>query len=217
MLLELLKSKAISKELLKTEEEINVQKAFLLVRDMPYTRASSRDPETIIQEWRGTCSGKHYLLKQLFRELGYSSRLIACTTVTQINPREVWGRLRKLLEESNGRFVDVHNYLILESPEGEMIVDATWPITTLGMGTVVNESFVLGKDQQIACDPIQIWEVPEDQDPQEFKEEILRESFTLEELEHREEFIQTLGKMTNSKWVKLFLRFERLVRGNPRY
>ena len=26
---------------------------------MPYQRASSRRPESIIEEWRGTCSGKH--------------------------------------------------------------------------------------------------------------------------------------------------------------
>ena len=145
MLLETLKSEAIEKGLLEPDEIIDAEKAFLLVRDMPYTRASSRDPDTIIGEWRGTCSGKHYLLKGLFAELGYSSRLIACTTVAHIDPKDVRGKLRKLLEGSEGRFVDVHNYLILELPAGEMIVDATWPLATKGMGTVVNERFVLGR------------------------------------------------------------------------
>ena len=213
MLLDTLKSKAIEKGLLRSEDEIDAEKAYTLVRDMPYTRASSRDSETIIEEWRGTCSGKHYLLKKLFAELGYSSRLIACTTVTLIDPKDVRGKLRRLLEQSNGRFVDVHNYLILELPDGEMIVDATWPLATKGMGTVVNEKFVLGENQQIACDPIKSWVVPEDGDSQDFKNEILKESFTPEELAHREEFIQTLGKMTNSSWVKLLLWLERLVKG----
>src|SRR5512139_3840249 len=157
MLIEMLGSAAMERGLLNPEQEIDAEKAFLLVRDMPYTRASSRDPNIIMQEWRGTCSGKHYLLKGLFSELGYSSRLIACTTVVHIDPKEVSGRLRELLEQSNGRFVDVHNYLILELPEKEMIVDATWPITTRGMGTVVNERFVLGKDHQIACKPEKTW------------------------------------------------------------
>jgi hypothetical protein len=214
--IDFLMSKAVEKGLLKSEEEINLERAFLLVRDMPYTRASSRDPETIIREWRGTCSGKHYLLKQLFAELGYSSRLIACTAVAQIDPQEVRGKLRELLEQSNGCFVDVHNYLFLDLPQGQMIVDATWPISTDGMGTVVNKTFVLGENQQIACEPIQTWEVPEDQDPQAFKEQILRQNFTDEELEHREEFIVTLGKMTNSKWVKLLLKLERIVKGKSR-
>ncbi|MGB7873913.1 MAG: hypothetical protein WBL25_05980 [Anaerolineales bacterium] len=211
MLLDILKSKAVEKGLLKPDEEINAEKAFLLVRDMPYTRASSRDSETIIEEWRGTCSGKHYLLKKLFAELGYSSRLIACTTVAHIDPKEVRWKLRALLEQSEGRFVDVHNYLILELPDGDMVVDATWPLATKGMGTVVNEEFVLGENQQIACDPIKTWVVPEDRDSQEFKNEILKDTFTPEELAHREEFIQTLGKMTNSRWVKFLLWLEKLL------
>jgi len=216
MLLETLKSKAVERGYLKEQEEIDAGKAFLLVRDMPYTRASSRDPETIIEEWRGTCSGKHYLLKKLFAELGYSSRLIACTTVVQVDPKEARGKLRKLLQQSNGRFVDVHNYLILELPGKEMIVDATWPLTTKGLGTVVNERFVLGENHQIACKPIKTWVVPEDRDSQEFKNEILKDSFTSQELAHREEFIKTLGVMTNSRWIKFLLWLEKRVKGLAR-
>ena len=213
MLLDTLKSKAVDKGVLRPEEEIDIEKAFILVRDMPYTRASSRDPETIIGEWRGTCSGKHYLLKKLFAELGYESRLIACTTVAHIDPKEVRGKLRTLLEQSEGRFVDVHNYLILELSNGEMVVDATWPLATKGMGTVVNERFVLGENHQIACEPLKTWDVPDDRDAQEFKDEILKDSFTPEELSHREEFIHTLGKMTNSKWIKFLLRLEKFFKG----
>jgi hypothetical protein len=214
MLLETLKSRAVEKGLLKPGEEINVEAAYTLVRDMPYTRASSRDSETIIQEWRGTCSGKHYLLKKLFAELGYPSRLIACTTVAHIDPKDVKGKLRVLLQQSQGRFVDVHNYLILELPEGEMIVDATWPLATKGMGTVVNERFVLGEDQRIACEPIKTWVVPESGDSQEFKDQILKESFTPAELAHRDEFIRTLGKMTNSRFWKFMVWLERFLKIN---
>ncbi len=211
-LLDILKSKAVEKVLLTPEDEIDAEKAFTLVRDMPYTRASSRNSEVIIEEWRGTCSGKHYLLKKLFAELGYSSKLIACTTVAHIDPKDVRGKLRTLLEQSEGRFVDVHNYLILELPEKEMIVDATWPLATKGMGTVVNERFVLGENQQIACNPIKTWVVPEESGLQEFKNKILKETFTPEELAHREEFIQTLGEMTNSRWIKFLLWLEKLVK-----
>jgi hypothetical protein len=212
MLLEALRSKAVERGLLKPHDKIDLEKAFLLVRDMPYVRASSRDPETIIQEWRGTCSGKHYLLKKLFTELGYSSQLIACTTVTNIDPKKTRGRIRTLLEQSNGRFVDVHNYLILELTGKEMIVDATWPLATKGMGTVVNERFILGEDHQIACKPLKTWVVPEDRNAQDFKDDILKESFTPQELAHREEFIKTLGVMTNSRWIKFLLRLEKFVK-----
>ena len=198
MLLDHLKANAVERGLLKPGDVIDLEKAFTLVRDMPYIRASSRDPETIIREWRGTCSGKHYLLKGLFAELGYSSRLIACTAVTMIDPMMVTGKLRELLRRSNGRFVDVHNYLVLELPGGEMIVDATWSLDTKGSGTVVNEYFVPGEDQQIACKPVKTWVVPEDRNAQEFKDEILKESFTPEELAHREEFIKALGEMAKN-------------------
>lgn len=198
MLLESLKARAVERGLLKPGEEIDLEKAFTLVRDMPYIRASSRDPETIIREWRGTCSGKHYLLKGLFTELGYSSRLIACTAVTMIDPMMVTGKLRELLRQSNGRFVDVHNYLVLELPGKEMVVDATWSLDTKGTGTVVNERFVPGEDQQIACQPVKTWVVPEDRNAQEFKDEILKESFTPEELAHREEFIKALGEVAKN-------------------
>ncbi len=154
------------------------------------------------------------MLKKLFAELGYRSRLIACTTVNHIDPKSVSGKLRKLLEQSNGRFVDVHNYLVLELPEGEMIVDATWPLATKEMGLVVNEDFVLGVNHQIATKPIKTWVVPEDGDSQEFKDRILKESFTPEELAHREEFIKTLGVMTNSRWIRFLVRLEKLVGGS---
>ena len=199
MLCEALKSKAIERGLLKPEDEIDVEKAYYLVRDMPYIRASSRDSETIIQEWRGTCSGKHYLLKRLFAEFGYSSRLIACTAVTRVDPKKVQGKLRELLEQSGGRFVDVHNYLVLELPGKEMIVDATWPLDTKGSGTVVNERFILGENQQIACEPIKTWIVPDDRNAQDFKDVILKESFTPEELAHRDEFIKALGELSKNR------------------
>jgi hypothetical protein len=153
-------------------------------------------------------------LKKLFAELGYPARLIACTTVARIDPKTVRGKLRQLLQESQGRFVDVHNYLILELPDGEMIVDATWPLATKGMGTVVNERFVLREDQKIACEPIKTWAVPESGDSQEFKNQILKESFTPAELAHREEFIHTLGKMTNSTFWKFMVGVERFLKGN---
>jgi hypothetical protein len=213
MLLEALKANAIQRGFLNSADIIDLEKAFLLVRDMPYTRASSRDPETIIREWRGTCSGKHYLLKGLFAELGYTSRLIACTTVTHIDPKTVQGKLRKLLEQSKGQFVDVHNYLVLELPEKDMIVDATWPLATRGMGTVVNERFVPGVDHQIACKPLHTWVVPDERNAQEFKDEILNASFTAEQIAHREEFIETLGVMTNNRWIRLLAWLKRWLIG----
>ena len=109
------------------------------------------------------------------------------------------GNYAEILEQSDGHFVDVHNYLILQLPEGEMTVDATWPLSTLGMGTVVNESFVFGENQRIASEPKDTWIVPEDHDPQEYKNEILASNFTPAELEHREAFLKTIFMTTSSE------------------
>lgn len=192
-LLNQLKTAALERGLLEPGEEIDAGTAFRLVRDMPYLRASDRQSETLIREWRGTCSGKHYLLKDLYAEMGIPSRVMACTHVAHIDPESAAPQLRRLLEGTNGRFVDVHNFLILELPGGEMTVDATWPQSTAKYGFPVNESFQFGQDQQIACRPIECWPVPEDRDPQAFKRELLQEHFTPEELEHREEVIRALG------------------------
>ena len=193
-LITLLKSEAVQRGLLDPAVEIDPESIFTLVRDMSYQRASDRLPETLIREWRGTCSGKHYLLKALFAELGYRSRIMACTNVTQFDLEKEPDEVREILKDVNGRFVDVHNYLILELPKREMIVDATWPLSARRFGLEVNEMFALGQDQQIACTPLKTWVVPEGEDPQAFKDILLRENFSAEELVAREAFILALGK-----------------------
>ena len=54
MLCELLQARAVELGLIEPGTTIDAERAFLLVRDMPYARASSREPEVIIGEWRGT-------------------------------------------------------------------------------------------------------------------------------------------------------------------
>ena len=46
---------------------------------MPYKRAKSQAPNAIGTEWQGTCSGKHYLLKELFQEMGIGIKVFMCT------------------------------------------------------------------------------------------------------------------------------------------
>jgi hypothetical protein len=194
-LISLLKSEAVRRDLLDSTAEIDPATAFVLVRDMPYHRASDRRPETIIAEWQGTCSGKHYLLQALFAELGLSSQVMACTTFTPVEPANVPADIFPLYEAANRRFVDVHNYLVLAlDGDRSMIVDATWPLSARAHGRVVNERFVLGQDQQIAEPPLETWPVPAGQDPQEFKEELLRTHFTPAELKYRELVIQWLSQ-----------------------
>jgi hypothetical protein len=196
-LLDLLKQEAVLHGLVSPTAEIDAAAAYTLVRDMPYRRASDRRPETIIREWRGTCSGKHYLLQALFVELGLPSQVIACTTVVPVDRADVPDHLLSLYESANRRFVDVHNYLLVAlSSGGQMVVDATWPLSAAKAGLTVNPRFVLGQDQQIAAAPLQSWPIPPARDPQDFKDELLRTHFTADELLFREEVIRALGDRT---------------------
>lgn len=77
-----------------------------------------------------------------------------------------------------------------------MKVDATWPLSKRNAGMIVNETFILGQDQQLAATPIENWAIPAGRDPQEFKDELLRSHFTPAELEFREIVIQALGAKT---------------------
>ena len=43
---------------------------FEKVRDIPYGDIGSRDPKAVFENNKGTCSGKHELLKELYQELG---------------------------------------------------------------------------------------------------------------------------------------------------
>ena len=77
-LVDLLKQEAVKRGFINRSTNIDLDLAFCLVRDMPYRRASSRAPEATIREWQGTCSGKHYLLKVLYAELGYHTFSTTC-------------------------------------------------------------------------------------------------------------------------------------------
>ena len=173
-LVSLLERESRQRGLLADDESLTAERAFGLVRDMPYRRASSRRPEAIVEEWQGTCSGKHYLLADIFRELELETTVVMCThRFTGENTGHFPQELRALVAE--GPVPDVHTYLRVRTPEGWRVVDATWPSSAEHLGMPVNREFVPCGGMRIACDPIETLPVPEGRDPQEFKEELIRE------------------------------------------
>jgi hypothetical protein len=174
-------------------DQLDPPTAFRLVRDMPYRRAQDRLPRTTIREWRGTCSGKHYLLKSVFAELGLDSTLMASTHYI---PVEVIASLPASVREVTGGnpVADVHTYLVAESPRGPMVVDATWPLGSERLGLVVNQEFVWGEDMRLACHPMRTLEVPAGTDAEQFKHDLLRTSFTPEELDVRTRFFALVAR-----------------------
>ena len=191
-LISLLETEGRKRGLLSPGESLTAARAFALVRDMPYRRASSRRPEAIVEEWRGTCSGKHYLLADIFRELGLEARVIMCThRFTADNTRHFPAELRALVTE--GPVPDVHTYLRVKTAAGWAVVDATWPSSAGPLGMTVNREFAPGGDMTIACDPIETLPVPDGMDPQEFKEQVIRE-FCGDDSAVRDDFIEGMGR-----------------------
>ncbi len=193
--LTLLRQEAEARGLLTPDQSLDPATVFRLVRDMPYQRASDHRPETVLREWRGTCSGKHYLLARLFRELGLDARVMAGVLRYRPDPKTTAPSLLALLEPAGGVFVDVHNWVEILLPEGPMTVDATWPISLKPYGFPVNEDFQLGVSQALAYPIEKTYVVPDEGDPQAFKEALLKKHFTPEELAARDAFIQALSRM----------------------
>lgn len=191
-LLPLLECESRRRSLIAADETLTAATCFTLIRDMPYRRASSRKPEAIIREWQGTCSGKHYALHRLFGELGLHTRVIMCThRFTRDNTTHFPTGLRALVEQEP--VPDVHTYLKVETDAGLIVVDATWPSSAARLGMAVNRHFAAGQDMTIACDPIDTYEVPADQDPQVFKERLIEE-FCGASSQIRDDFIEGMSR-----------------------
>ena len=191
-LVSLLEREGRERGLLGDGESLSAEGAFALVRDMPYRRASSRRPEAIVEEWQGTCSGKHYLLADIFRELGLESRVIMCIhRFTAENTGHFPAELRELVDA--GPVPDVHTYLRVNTAEGWTVVDATWPSSAGPLGMTVNREFRAGENMTLACEPIGTLPAPAGQDPQEFKEQVIRE-FCGVSSGVRDEFIEGMGR-----------------------
>jgi hypothetical protein len=189
----MLREQAQARGLLSDDVELSPEIVFSLVRDMPYRRASSREPEVTIQEWRGTCSGKHYLLKRLFEELGFDVGLVMCTHVfTEQNTAHFPEHLR--VQVSKGPIPDVHTFVRLRTPAGKWVdVDATWPLYTRRLGMPVNDQFQVGVNMRIACDPMEILELPGGVDPQSFKEELIK-TYCGPQIQRRDHFIEEMSQ-----------------------
>lgn len=187
-----LKTAAIEHGLLAAGAPLDAAVAFALVRDMPYHRAASRDPEVTITEWRGTCSGKHILLQTLFAEMGLPTTMI-------LAPHEFSAESAPWLPPAlldvvrEAPVVDVHNFLRVQVGPGAdwMTVDATWPLAARALGLPANEVFIPGQDMPLAADPIEVHHVPPDVDPTEMKARILGD-WSADQLERREAFLTAL-------------------------
>jgi hypothetical protein len=172
-LLEQLKKEAVARGFIDEETKLDAARVFSLVRDMNLRRATSSDLISTILEWRGSEISKHRLLNELLSELGLDTRLMMCTCeFTKENSEHLPRSLQVQL--SAGPIPDVHSFVRIEHEDSWMDVDATWPQNTRNLGMPVNERFEMGDSMALACEPIEIFYVPADSDPYDFRDKLVK-------------------------------------------
>src|SRR3989338_3898170 len=131
-------------------------KLFEKVRDVPYGDIGSRDPTDVYEKNKGTCSGKHELLKELCKELGIKVKnFIAMHKFNDLKVRFP-DEIKKILNTTE--IIDPHNFLKIFVGNKWIIVDATWDKNLKDLGFIVNENWDGKSDMKIAVIPYETFE-----------------------------------------------------------
>lgn len=162
------------------------------VRDIPYCYPATRDPAELLRVGHGSCSGKHYLLGELFRRLTLPVRHMICTHRFNESPLVFPEPMQEVLRKNE--IVDFHDYLQIEVGGEWIDVDATWERGLREFGFPVNEDWD-GKSAMLLS------VVPEDfavaeRDPDRLKDELLSK-LTPRQRTLRKQFLEAL-----SNWVQ---------------
>lgn len=142
---------------------------FERVREIPYIYPASRDPLEVLQRSQGSCSGKHYLLAEMFRAIGCKVRHMICTHQFNESPIAFPEHMQALLRKSE--IVDLHDCLQLAIDGNWVEIDATWQSALREYGFPVNDEWD-GRSSQIlsvTAEEVRIVET----DPAKVKEEML--------------------------------------------
>ena len=159
------------------------------VRDLPYRYPASRDPLEVLQGGGGSCSGKHYLLGELFRRQGLPVRHMVCTHRFNDSPVPYPSRMQDLLRKNE--ILDVHDYLQV-SVDGTWIdIDATWPLKLRDFGLPVTDDWDGKSPMVLSVIPDEHEEI--EGDPAKGKEERLSK-LTPRQRMLRKQFLEALGQ-----------------------
>ncbi len=113
-------------------------KLFEKVRDIPYGNIGSRDPQDVYDKNKGTCSGKHELLKELYKELGVEVKNFVAVHKFNDLKSDFPKDIKEILDKTEIR--DPHNFLKIKVNGKWLTVDATWdkPLKKLGFPVTEN-------------------------------------------------------------------------------
>jgi hypothetical protein len=162
------------------------------VRDIPYVYPASRDPAEVLRGNAGSCSGKHYLLGELFRMQGLKVRNMICRHRFNESPLPFPDDLQALLMKNE--IVDLHDYLQVQIDGQWVEVDATWELGLREFGFPVTE-------QWDGCQSMLLSVVVDEEfivegDPARTKEEMLSK-LVPRQRQMRKQFLESL-----SRWLQ---------------
>lgn len=162
------------------------------VREIPYGYPASRDPVEVLQQGRGSCSGKHYLLAEMYRLLGLRVRHMICTHRFNESSLVFPPPMQEMLRRNE--IIDFHDYLQIAVDDQWIDVDATWQCGLREFGFPVNEGWD-GKSAMLLSVVPEEFAVAE-RDPERLKEELLSK-LTPRQRMLRKQFLEAL-----SGWVE---------------
>jgi hypothetical protein len=140
---------------------------FEKVRDIPYGYINSRNPLDVYNQNKGTCSGKHELLKALYEELNIPVK----NFIVKHNFKDLPNDISKLLGPKD--MFDLHNFLKIKINNKWITVDATWDKDLEELGFPVNHKWDGKSDMQLAVKTQE--EVREVKDPIASKVEFINQ------------------------------------------
>jgi hypothetical protein len=150
----------------KSQDQIIVS-LFEKVRDIPHGYINSRNPLDVYNHNKGTCSGKHELLKALYEELNIPVK----NFVVKHNFKNLPNDISKLLGSKD--MLDLHNFLKIKINNKWLTVDATWDKDLEELGFPVNHNWDGQSNMQLAVKTQE--EVREVKDPIASKEEFINQ------------------------------------------
>lgn len=157
------------------------------VRDIPYGSIGSRSSVDVLNQNMGTCSGKHFLLKEIYEYLGYKVKDgIAYHNFNDLKV-QLSDELMDILHQ--GIIPDPHNFLKVEFGGEWLDIDVTWDIALGELGFETNQDWD-GKSNMRLCVVAKSVETVED--GLKVKEEFV-EKLDQESKERRKLFIEILG------------------------
>jgi len=121
------------------DPRVRVVALFHAVRALPYASAGVRETAAVLAAGAGSCTGKHLVLRDALRRIGEAAEVEIVEGDFAAAIPVVAGMPAALARWTGaGGIRDYHNRVIWHAPEGEVVLDATWPDAVAPFGFAVN-------------------------------------------------------------------------------